>query len=107
MKHPRKKPREALALRRTPPGGQGAPSVVARGRGEIAGRIIETAIEAGVPIHEDHDLLELLSFVELGDEIPEEVYGAVAQLITFLWELNEGRGDEVPGGGEAPLQGGS
>ena len=42
-----------------------------------------------MPIREDGDLLELLSMVEIGDEVPAEVYTAVAQLISFLWSLNE------------------
>jgi len=85
------RPREAVALHFDREQQERAPSVVARGRGEIADRILETAAAAGVPVREDRDLLELLSMVELGEEIPVEVYGAVAQLITFLWAMNEER----------------
>ena len=98
MKDPGKKLPEVVALRYDREEDQRAPSVVARGRGEIAERILETAIEAGVPVREDKDLLELLSLVELGEEIPVEVFGAVAQLISFLWELNEERTSGGPGG---------
>lgn len=90
---PRKR-REAIALRYDRAGessGDRAPEVVAKGRGEIAERILETAAAAGVPIREDGDLLELLSMVELGEEIPVEVYATVAQLVSFLWSLNEER----------------
>lgn len=69
--------------------GEEAPRVVARGRGELAERILAVAEEHGVPIRTDPDLLQLLSVTELGEEIPTEVYGAVAELIAFLWGLNE------------------
>ena len=98
MKDPARKKPEVVALRYDREDDQRAPSVVARGRGEIAERILETAIEAGVPVREDKDLLELLSLVELGEEIPVEVFGAVAQPISFLWEMNEERAAGGPGG---------
>lgn len=94
--------REAVALRydRSEESSPGrAPEVVAKGRGEIAERILETAAAAGVPIREDGDLLELLSMVELGEEIPVEVYATVAQLVSFLWSLNEERRG-APGGAD-------
>jgi flagellar biosynthesis protein len=87
--------RAAIALRYDRAAGGRAPEVVAKGRGEIAENILATAAEAGVPIREDGDLLELLSMVEIGDEVPAEVYTAVAQLISFLWSLNEERRAEV------------
>ncbi|MGB0332210.1 MAG: EscU/YscU/HrcU family type III secretion system export apparatus switch protein [Planctomycetota bacterium] len=98
MKDPSRKKREVVALRYDREDDQRAPSVVARGRGEIADRILETAIGAGVPVREDKDLLELLSLIELGEEIPVEVFGAVAQLISFLWEMNEERAAGGSGG---------
>ncbi len=86
----RKEPVErAVALRYDRDSASGAPAVVAKGRGEIAASILRAAEDAGVPIHRDADLLALLSAVELGDEIPPEVYIAVAQLVSFLWSLNE------------------
>lgn len=105
MTKPGKNRPEAVAIRYDAESAERAPTVLARGRGEIASRILETAIEAGVPIREDRDLLELLSLVELGEEIPVEVYGAVAQLISFLWEMNETRGAGGPGVGQARPQG--
>ncbi len=87
--------RAAIALRYDNASGGRAPEVVAKGRGEIAESILATAAAAGVPIREDGDLLELLSMVEIGDEVPAEVYTAVAQLISFLWSLNEERRAEI------------
>ena len=54
-------------------------------------RVLALAGEHGVPIQSDPDLVELLSASEIGDEVPEEVYAAVARLLAFLWGL--GRGD--------------
>ncbi len=69
-------------------GDEGAPRVVAKGRGEIAERLLAIAEEHGVPIRRDPDLLQFLSATQVGEEVPEEVYGAVAALIAFLWRLN-------------------
>jgi len=73
-----------------------APRVVATGRGELAERILERARESGVPVQEDPDLVELLAACELGEEIPVELYTAVAQLLTFLYALN-GEDGSQPG----------
>lgn len=68
-----------------------APRVVAKGAHDVAQRVVALAEEHGVPIQSDPDLVELLSASEIGDEVPEEVYAAVARLLAFLWGL--GRGD--------------
>ena len=65
-----------------------APEVVASGRGKIAEKIIETAREAGIFIKEDPDLLELLANVPVGHEIPEELYRAVAEVLAFVYRVN-------------------
>jgi flagellar biosynthesis protein len=67
--------------------GSAAPRVTAKGHGEIADRIIETAREAGVPITENALLAAALSTVELDDHIPEDLYKAVAQVIGFVLRL--------------------
>ena len=64
-----------------------APEVVARGVGDVAERILDAA-RAGVPVREDPDLLELLAGCDLGDEIPVELYSAVAELLTWLYGIN-------------------
>lgn len=66
----------------------GAPQVVASGRGEIAARIVETARQAGVQVVEDPDLLEVLSRVPVGQEIPVELYQAVAEVLAFVYRVN-------------------
>ncbi|RAI45129.1 EscU/YscU/HrcU family type III secretion system export apparatus switch protein [Rhodoplanes roseus] len=75
----------AIALHYEAPG---APRVVAKGRGAIGEKIIETARAAGVPIEENAGLAAALSDVELGDEIPEELYRAVAEVLTFILRLS-------------------
>ncbi|GAU83772.1 EscU/YscU/HrcU family type III secretion system export apparatus switch protein [Bosea sp. BIWAKO-01] len=67
--------------------GHGAPRVTAKGRGELAQRIIETAREHDVDIERNAVLAQALSTVELDDQIPEELYRAAAQVIAFVLSL--------------------
>jgi flagellar biosynthesis protein len=73
--------RTAVALAYADPG---VPRVVAKGHGEVAERIVQTARAAGVSVEENPALAEALSRVELDDEIPEALYRAVAQVILFV-----------------------
>ncbi len=66
-----------------------SPKVVAKGKGEVARKIIETAKEAGVHIQEDANLVEILSKIDLGDEIPTELYQTVAEVLSFVYQVNE------------------
>jgi flagellar biosynthesis protein len=68
--------------------GEGAPRVVSSGRGHVAERIVELAREAGVPIREDPVLAEALSTLELGSEIPPELYRAVAETLAWAYRLH-------------------
>ena len=65
------------------------PKVVASGKGIIAEKIIETAREAGVHIQEDPNLVELLSKVPIGDDIPVELYQTVAEVLAFVYQIND------------------
>lgn len=78
---PPDRPKLAVALRYDEPH---APRVVATGRGAIGERIIETARAHGVPLEHNPELAEALSRIELDQEIPEALYVAVAQVLTFL-----------------------
>ena len=60
------------------------PTVTAKGRGEIAARILETAREHGIHVEENPVLAEALAQVELEDSIPEELYTAVATVISYV-----------------------
>jgi len=75
------RPRIAVALLYDEPS---APKVVASGQGWVGDRIIETAREHGVPIEEDPALAQALSTIEIDEEIPENLYRAVAEVLGFL-----------------------
>jgi flagellar biosynthesis protein FlhB len=64
----------------------GAPEVVAKGEALVAAQIREVARQAGVPIYRDVQLARALHQLELGDEIPEALYDAVAEVLRFLKE---------------------
>ena len=66
----------------------GAPRVVAKGRGSIGARIIEVARANDIPIEENEVLAGALSNVEIGDEIPAELYKAVAEVLIFVLRLS-------------------
>ena len=63
-----------------------APKVLASGAGEIANKIISLAKEHDIPIKEDPDLIEILSKVEVDQEIPPNLYKAVAEIFSFLYK---------------------
>jgi flagellar biosynthesis protein len=71
----------AVALHYEKPG---APRVVAAGRGEIGNKIVQVARSHGVPIEENPGLAEALSEVEVGEQIPVELYRAVAEVLSFI-----------------------
>ncbi|MFH1539872.1 MAG: EscU/YscU/HrcU family type III secretion system export apparatus switch protein [bacterium] len=66
-----------------------APRIVAKGRGIIAEKIIELAREHGVPLYEDRTLVELLLKLDLGEYIPHELYQAVAEVLVFIYKLEQ------------------
>ncbi len=71
--------------------GSGAPRVTAKGRGPVAAEILKRAREHDVPISNNGELVELLARVELGEEIPEALYVACAQVIAFAYHLRNKR----------------
>ncbi|RMH51148.1 MAG: hypothetical protein D6682_05190 [Zetaproteobacteria bacterium] len=78
----------AVALGYDPERG-GAPKVLAAGFGEVARRIMELARASGVHIHRDDNLVQLLARVPVGEEIPEEAYQLVAELLAFLYRTDK------------------
>ncbi|MEJ2591323.1 MAG: EscU/YscU/HrcU family type III secretion system export apparatus switch protein [Candidatus Thiodiazotropha sp.] len=85
------KPDLAIALNYD---GENAPRLTAKGRGELAQRILELAEQHQVPLHEDRELAALLAQIPLGEEIPEALYRAVAEVIAFAYLLS---GKRPPG----------
>ncbi|MEJ7556609.1 MAG: EscU/YscU/HrcU family type III secretion system export apparatus switch protein [Aquificaceae bacterium] len=75
--------KKAIALRYDQ-GRDKAPVVVAKGVGELAEKIIETAKKHGVPVLEDKALISALMKVEIYEEIPPELYRAVAKVLVFI-----------------------
>ena len=70
-----------------------APKVTAKGQGWLAEKIIAMAQEQNIPIKKDKDLMELLGKIDVGQEIPEELYKIVAELLAWVYDLNK----EYPG----------
>ena len=74
-------------------GGDRAPKVTAKGQGWLAEKIIAMAQKQNIPIKKDKDLMELLGKIDVGQEIPEEFYKIVAELLAWVYDLNK----EYPG----------
>ncbi|GFO69705.1 hypothetical protein GMLC_32840 [Geomonas limicola] len=70
----------------------GAPRVVAKGSGVTAEAIISLAQDSGVYVHQSAELVNLLMQVDLDSEIPPELYQAVAELLVWLYSLDESNG---------------
>lgn len=68
--------------------GNGAPRVIAKGGGGVADRIVETAREHSIPLQEDAALATSLSRLDLGTEVPRELYVAVAHVLAFAWAVS-------------------
>ena len=66
------------------PNEDGAPKVIASGRGALAEKIIEQAKENKVPVHQDDKLADTLSRLEIGEMIPPELYEVVAEILVFV-----------------------
>jgi flagellar biosynthesis protein len=74
--------------------GKRAPRVTAKGQGQTAEQIIALAKEHNVPLHPDVALIKVLSKLSLGDEIPRELYMAIAEVIAFVYMLSGKRPGE-------------
>lgn len=66
-----------------------APRIVAKGKGYVAEKIIDQAIENDIIIHENESLTQDLIKLEIGQEIPEELYVVVAEILTFVYDLDK------------------
>ncbi len=86
-----KQPDIAIALHYD---GVNAPRIAAKGREELAERILSLAEEHGIPLHEDPELVAVLAQIPLGDEIPETLYLVIAEVIAFAYMLT---GKRPPG----------
>jgi len=86
----RKRQDTALALKYQPKS-DSAPKVTAKGKGKVAEKIIEIAKKNNIYIHNDPDLIEILSQLDINDEIPPDLYIVAAELLAFVYSLNSGK----------------
>jgi len=66
-----------------------APKVVAKGKGNIADKIIDIARQHDIPLYTDKNLVQVLEALDLESEIPPELYQAVAEVLAFIYRLNK------------------
>ena len=85
--------KKAVALKYEP-AKDNAPRITAKGTALIAERIIELATREGIPISEDPDLVGALVQLDFQEEIPPELYKAVAEILAFVYRLNRNMMDE-------------
>jgi len=84
-----KKSQEKAAALKYEHGKDSVPKLVAKGRGKVAEKIIEIARAHDIPVEEDQELVEFLSMLDLYQEIPSEMYIAVAEILAFVYSLNK------------------
>ena len=84
------KKNRAVALKYEPKA-DGAPRIMAKGKGKVAEKIIEIAREHNIYIHNDPDLIDVLSQLDINDEIPSNLYIVVAELLAFVYSINSGK----------------
>jgi flagellar biosynthesis protein len=82
--------KKAVALRYDP-AAAAAPTVVAKGSGAIADKILELARANDVAVREDRALVSVLSKLNIDQEIPPHLYAAVAAILAFLYKANRPR----------------
>lgn len=83
------KRKKAVAIQYAP--GENAPTVIAKGKGIVAERIMGKAEEAALPIYRDEKLAEELTKLDIGDYIPPELYTVVAEILVFVTDLDKMR----------------
>ncbi|CAM3711062.1 EscU/YscU/HrcU family type III secretion system export apparatus switch protein [Cohnella lubricantis] len=96
-----KPPRKAVALKYNPEA-SAAPVIVAKGQGCLADEIVRRAKENGVPLQEDASLVEVLSKLDLEQEIPPELYRLVAEILSFVYRADRRAGLKQGDGGLQP-----
>jgi flagellar biosynthesis protein len=100
MKDPEKKKnlRQAVALKYVPKVDR-VPKITAKGSGLVAEKILELAKRHGVPIQEDPALVQILAQLDFYQEIPPSVYGVVAEILAFIYKMNQ-KYRKTPGQGK-------
>lgn len=86
--------RQAVSLKYQPERND-APRITSKGKGKIAQKMIALAKAQGVPVREDPDLVKALTQLDWYEEIPPELYRAVAEVLAFAYRVNR-----IAGGGD-------
>lgn len=89
--------KKAAAIQYAP--GDDAPTVLAKGQGVIADKLIEKAEAAALPIYKDEKLAEALTKLDIGDYIPPELYTVVAEVLVFVTDLDKMRDEHMKNAG--------
>jgi flagellar biosynthesis protein len=76
---------KAAALRHEK-GKDSAPRLVAKGQGHIAAKILQLAKDNQIPVHEDPALIEILSKMNLEEQIPGDCYRVVAEILAWIYK---------------------
>ncbi|MBW1675901.1 MAG: flagellar biosynthesis protein FlhB [Deltaproteobacteria bacterium] len=71
-----------------------APRLVAKGKDRLAEKILEIAREHDIHVHEDPNIVEILSQLDLNEEIPPDLYVVIAELLAFVYSLDRGKKDQ-------------
>ncbi|OMF36823.1 FhlB domain-containing protein [Paenibacillus sp. FSL H8-0548] len=88
--------KKAIALKYEP-GEKTAPVLIAKGKGHLADLILEKAKENGIPVQEDSSLVEVLSKLDIDQEIPSELYTLVAEILSFVYRSDRKAGEMKDG----------
>lgn len=86
---PGKKKIKQVAALKYSPDDNNAPEIIGLGKGEIAEKILEKAKENNIPIYENEELASTLNALNIGDEIPPELYDIVAQILVFIGSIDK------------------
>jgi flagellar biosynthesis protein len=84
------KVKQAIALEYDP--NDIAPKVIATGSGHVAERILDEAKKENIPVHEDEKLAATLSKLDVGENIPPELYEVVAEILVFVDAMDKLKG---------------
>lgn len=83
-----KKPKKAAALKYDRKQ-DNAPRLIASGKGQLAKKIIEKAEQEDIPLEKNSDVVDILLTLNIGEEIPEELYAVIAEILSFIYLLEE------------------
>lgn len=99
----REKKQRAVALKYDPAQSLQAPKVLASGRGAVAEKILELARERNIPLYKDPELVEVLGQLDVGTEIQPELYQAVAEVLIFIYKMNQKKRGQAAGRRKPPV----